>query len=32
MKYIIDAFSYVLDIIYPARQKASRGGQQRWLY
>ena len=30
---IIDALSYVLDIIYPARQKAARGGQARkWLY
>ena len=30
---IIDALSYVLDIIYPARQKAQRKeGTRRWLY
>ena len=30
---IIDSFSYVLDIIYPARQKASRRPEgRRWLY
>ena len=29
---IIDALSYVLDIIYPARQKVSKGSRQHWLY
>ena len=29
---IIDALSYVLDLIYPARQKATKGYKHRWLY